>query len=294
MAQEPVKLNGGTCPSLETIGAFVDDRLKEREREVIAEHVATCETCYFVFTEAARTRVTTAPFDSAQGRQPRGQVVAFTRRVSWKIAMSGLAAAAMLLLAVNVWRPFGVSDDQRALGELVAAVGTARTFEPRLTGGFAYAPVRGPVRGPNDAATLSPDARIAIAEIEKQYTAEPVAATAALIAGDPDRAITILDAASRNNPNDAKILSDLSAAYLVRADRTGNKADTSQALATANRALEIERLLPEAMFNRALALQTLGQVEDARIAWQAFLTIDDRSGWADEARARLRILSTQP
>jgi hypothetical protein len=52
--------------------------------------------------------------------------------------------------------------------------------------------------------------------------------------------------------------------------------------------------MPEALFNRALALQMLGQNADARTAWQSFLTIDDRSGWADEARVRLRILSTQP
>jgi tetratricopeptide (TPR) repeat protein len=154
--------------------------------------------------------------------------------------------------------------------------------------------VRGPVRGPNDAVNLSPDVRIAIAEIEKQHAAEPVAAAAALIAGDPDRAITILEAASSTTPTDAKIASDLSAAYLLRADRQKNKADASKALAAANRALEIDRLLPEALFNRALALQIIGQNEDARAAWQAYLTIDDRSGWADEARARLRILSTQP
>jgi hypothetical protein len=48
------------------------------------------------------------------------------------------------------------------------------------------------------------------------------------------------------------------------------------------------------MFNRALALQMLGTVDDARTAWQSYLTIDDRSGWADEARARLRQLSTPP
>lgn len=289
-----MKVNGGTCPSLETIGAFVDGRLMDRERETIADHLASCETCYFVFSEAARTRVA-APFDSAQGRQPHGEVRPFVpRRAAWKIAMSGLAAAAVILIAVNVWSPFNANDDERALATLVTAVGTARTFEPRLTGGFAYAPVRGPVRGSNDAAALSPDARIAIAEIEKQFTAQPIAATAALIAGDADRAITILDAASRTHPDDAKILSDLSAAYLVKAERTTSRADASSALAMANRALEIERLLPEAMFNRALALQTLGQIEDARTAWQGFLTIDDRSGWADEARARLRILSTRP
>jgi tetratricopeptide (TPR) repeat protein len=280
-----MKLNGGTCPSLETIGAFVDGRFKDREREKIADHLASCETCYFVFAEAARTRVTA---------QPRAEVVPFTpRRMTWQI-MAGLAAAAMVVLAINVWRPFGASGDDRALGELVAAVGTARTFEPRLTGGFAYAPVRGPVRGSNDAPNLSPDVRIAIAEIEKQRAARPIAAAAAIVAGEPDRAVSILETASEQNPASAQILSDLSAAYLVLAERNNSDTDAGRGLATANRALEIDRLMPEALFNRALALQMLNMTDDARTAWQSYLTIDDRSGWADEARARLRLLSNRP
>jgi tetratricopeptide (TPR) repeat protein len=279
-----MKVNGGTCPSLETIGAFVDGRLMERERETIADHVASCEACYFVFSEAARTRVTA---------QAKSNVVSFQpRRMTWRIT-AGLAAAATIVLAVNLWGPRG-NGDQQALEQLVAAVGTARTFDARLTGGFVYAPVRGPVRGSNDTANLSPDVRIAIAEIEKQHAAEPIAATAALVSGDPNRAISILEAASKANPNDAKILSDLSAAYLTQASLTNNTENASRALAMANRALEIDRLMPEAMFNRALALQTIGQIDDARAAWQAYLTIDDRSGWADEARTRLRILSNQP
>jgi tetratricopeptide (TPR) repeat protein len=280
-----MKLNGGTCPSLETIGAFVDGRFKDREREKIADHLASCETCYFVFAEAARTRVTA---------QPRAEVVPFTpRRMTWQM-MAGLAAAAMVVLAINVWRPFGASGDDRALGELVAAVGTARTFEPRLTGGFAYAPVRGPVRGSNDAPNLSPDVRIAIAEIEKQRAAHPIAAAAAIVAGEPDRAVSILETASEQNPASAQILSDLSAAYLVLAERNNSDTDAGRGLATANRALEIDRLMPEALFNRALALQMLNMTDDARTAWQSYLTIDDRSGWADEARARLRLLSNRP
>jgi tetratricopeptide (TPR) repeat protein len=284
-------LNGGECPSLETIGAFVDGRFKDREREVIADHLASCETCYFVFSEAARTRVTALPASNVHLRQGYGgQVRAFVPRLTWKMT-TGLAAAAVLVLAVNIWRPFGPAD-QRALDDLVAAVGTGRTFEARLTGGFAYAPVRGPVRGPNDAANLPPDVRIAIAEIEKQFTARPIAATAALIGGDTTRAISILEAAAQTDPNNPRILSDLSAAHLVLAQRNNSKEDASRALAMANRALESDRLMPEALFNRALALEISGLREDARAAWQAYLTIDDRSGWADEARARLRILAT--
>ena len=61
VASEPMKVNGGTCPSLETIGAFVDGRFEDREREAIADHLASCETCYFVFSEAARTQVVAQP-----------------------------------------------------------------------------------------------------------------------------------------------------------------------------------------------------------------------------------------
>jgi tetratricopeptide (TPR) repeat protein len=280
-----MKVNGGTCPSLETVGAFVDGRLMDRERETIADHLASCETCYFVFSEAARTRTTA---------QTKGEVVPFPpRRVTWKTVAAGLAAAAVLLLAVNVWYPFGVNGDERALATLVAAAGTTRTTESRLTGGFAYAPVRGPVRGATDV-ELSPDTRIAIAEIEKQYAAKPVAATAALISGDTNHAIDILEAHSQLRPNDPKILSDLAAAYLARAVRASSTDDVARALKAANGALEIDRLMPEALFNRALALQMSGVTDEARIAWQAYLAVDDRSGWADEARARLRILSNQP
>ena len=276
-----MKLNGGTCPSLETIGAFVDGRFKDREREVIADHLATCETCYFVFSEAARTQVTETAI-------PEPQPIPAWRRMRWQYT-AGLAAAAMIVLAVNVFVPFGASGDERALNQLVAAVGTERTVESRLTGGFAHAPVRA-VRGSNDI-NLSPDVRIAIAEIEKQYSAKPVAATAAIISGDTNQAILILEAQSRLRPNDAGILSDLSAAYLARA-RSAD--DASSALAAADRALAIDRLMPEALFNRALALQMSSRTGDARIAWQAYLAVDDRSGWADEARAHLRILSNQP
>jgi hypothetical protein len=285
MAPEAMKVNG-TCPSLETIGAFVDDRLKDREHEVIADHVASCEACYFTFTEAARYKATGGTREIAPPA-PKPIPIWQSRGV-----LAGLAAAAMLVIAVNVWSPGGDAD-QQALDHLVTAVGTARTFEPRLTGGFAYAPVRGPVRGANDI-TLSPDVRIAIAEIEKQTAARPVAASAAMIAGDTSKAIGILEATAKTGAPTAKIYSDLAAAYLIRAERTSTPTDASIALAMANRALELDRLMPEALFNRALALEANKLTSEARTAWQAYLTIDNRSGWADEARARLRVLSPQP
>jgi tetratricopeptide (TPR) repeat protein len=281
-----MKVNGGSCPSLETIGAFVDGRFKDREREVVAEHLASCEACYFVFAESARLRAAAQPV----------VIRTFTpRRIAWAAA-STLAAAASIVFAVNLFFS-GARAEEAALEELVAAVGTARTFDARLTGGFAYAPVRLVRSGGGDAPSLSPDARIVVAQIEKEFASESgsrIHGVAALVAGDADRAVQTLEQATRERTTDARLLSDLAAAYLVRGERTKNPEDNSRALATANRALEIDRLLPEALFNRALALERLQMNADARKAWEAFVSIDDRSGWGDEARARLRILSNQP
>jgi hypothetical protein len=90
------------------------------------------------------------------------------------------------------------------------------------------------------------------------------------------------------------VLSDLAAAYLVRARDKSQSEDLSKALAAANRALTADRSLREIWFNRAKALEWLSMPREAREAWQSYLTIDDRSGWADEARAHLRSLENQP
>ncbi len=288
MAAEQVKLNVGSCPSLETIGAFLDGRFKDREREIVAEHLASCESCYFVFTEAARANAAREAVPV-----PAPQPMVWTRAI-----VPALGLAATLFLVVNIYTRYGVDTNAVALGELAAAMGTQRVVEPRMTGGFAYGPVIGTRRAlQNGRPPLSPDARIVIARLERDYAGRPAAqayGTAALLSGDADRAITSLEAAARDRSNDARVLSDLEAAYLVRAELTGSDKNAALALAVADRAIAADRLLPEALFNRALALERVQRAEDARAAWQAFLAIDNTSGWADEARAHLRILSGQP
>ena len=292
-------LNRGGCPPLETIGAFLDGRLEGPARETMAEHLAECETCYFVFSEAAAIPRETIVVAEDEDERTRRRIAETRRRVMWAAGV-GLAAAAILLLAVNVYWLAGRPADNPALDDLVAAVGSERIIEPRLTGGFAYGPLR-TVRSAQPAAgALSPDVRIAIARIEKETEGSTSASSrhargiAALISGDADRAIGLLAEAAELQPGDARMLNDLASAWLVRAGRDGRADDLSRALATTNRALERDRLLPEALFNRAHALERLGRLDDARLAWQAYLAIDDRSGWADEVRARLRTLNGHP
>jgi len=179
---------------------------------------------------------------------------------------------------------------------LVAAVGTDRPFEPRVSGGFAYGPVRGPVRGPGSAVS-SPDVRIAVATIEKETARDRSAKNlhelgiGYLITDDIQNAIVVLERAVTRESS-ARALSDLSAAYLVRGVRENRPEDLSHALAFARQALQRDGSMREALFNRAFALERLSMVDDARQAWHAYLKVDNASGWAAEARVHLQQLNS--
>ena len=278
-------LNG--CPELEVIAAFLDRQLGDSDRAEVAGHLSTCETCYFVFSEAAQTKPTATPVTS--GATSWWQ----SKRVIWPAAAAGLAAAASLVLAVSGVLPLGRASAPE-LTALVAAVGTDRTIEPRLTGGFVHGRFRGPVRSSEVAQReLTPDVRIAAAVIEKEtgslQSAEAlhVRGVALLVIGEVERAVATLETASSLHPTNARILSDLAAAYLVSADRSNRAEDLRQALAVTNRAIAADRSLPEAWYNRAFTFDRLSLPREARDAWQTYLTLDQQSGWADEARVRL-------
>ena len=293
MAAEVMKRDVNGCPELEAIAAFLDRRLGDSDRAEIAGHLSSCETCYFVFSEAAQVKPT-----ATTGTTMVAASWWRSNRVMWPAAAAGLAAAATLALAVSGLLPMGRSSAPE-LTALVAAVGTDRTIEPRLTGGFAHGRFRGPVRSSEIAQRdLTPDVRIAAAVIEKetgsQRSAEAlhVRGVALLVIGEVERAVATLENASSLHPTDASILSDLAAAYLVSAERGNRAEDLRQALAVTNRAIAAERGLAEAWYNRAFAFDRLALPREARDAWQTYLTLDQQSGWAEEARARLAALDT--
>jgi tetratricopeptide (TPR) repeat protein len=293
VAAEVIKRDVNGCPELEVIAAFLDRRLDDTDRAEVAGHLSSCESCYFAFSEAAQIQPVLAKVASTPSWWTNN-------RILWSSAAAGVAAAATVVLAITGTLPFGRSSAPE-LTTLVAAVGTDRTIEPRLTGGFAHGPLRGALRSSETTGmNLSPDVRIAAAEIEKTTGGQQSAGAkqargiASLIVGDIDRAVATLEEAAAQSPSNARILNDLAAAYLVRGQRSGQSEDLSKALASVNRALNADRSLREAWFNRAYALERLSMTKESRDAWQAYLTIDDRSGWADEARAHLRAFTAQP
>jgi tetratricopeptide (TPR) repeat protein len=111
-----------------------------------------------------------------------------------------------------------------------------------------------------------------------------------LVTGEIDRAIPLLEQAVEGQAPHARMLSDLAAAYLVRATRDNRQQDLAKALAAADRAVKADPSLAEALFNRALALERLTLVDEAREAWEEYLRVDDQSGWTTEARTHLQAL----
>jgi CHAT domain-containing protein len=315
VAPEAVKRDAGECPDFETVAAYLDGRLDEAKRTRVTAHLASCEECYFVFSEAAQTHLTRKAVERRRLR--RWWPAALTRpMVEWPLAgayarvemplsmwLVALAFAVAILLVVGTgelawrWR----SGEPPELRALVAAVGTDRTIEPRLTGGFAYGPLRGAMRtGEPSATSLPVDVRIAAVRIEKEATEHRTPQTlkalgiAYLVTGDASHAVLVLEEAADQTKDNAQILCDLSAAYLMRATRNNEPQDFGKALTMADRAVKVDPRLAEGWFNRASVLEHLSLWDEARQAWQDYLKVDSKSGWAEEARNRLKTIPGTP
>jgi CHAT domain-containing protein len=103
-----------------------------------------------------------------------------------------------------------------------------------------------------------------------------------------DRSISYLTMASNSNgPYQDRALSDLSAALLIRAERSQDVRDVLQAIEAADSALRIDQSSLPALFNLAVALETAGIDDQAVTAWKDYLTKDDASQWSREAHLHL-------
>jgi len=264
------------------------------------EHVAGCPECYEVFAETVQFGLAEAEAEAVKRTGARvAAPFAFLRRPAFK-TVAGLATAAVLLLASGLWfyRARFHRTPAPLVAELAEAMGARRFVEPRLTGGFRHGRLTTLRSGdtPQGLDAQSPAVLAAVARIREQAEGEtsPEALGALgityLVSGDAAAAVKALESASAQEPKNARLLSDLSAACLVRAAQADEPADIPKALEAAERAIALEDAPPEAYFNRALALEGLHLVDAARKAWEDYLQRDSTSGWADEARQHIEAL----
>ncbi len=208
-------------------------------------------------------------------------------RTAW-LAAAGIVAVALLTIPFLLrWR-----DPVRRLAALTPR--SERIVEARISGGFAWAPYRGPVRASDQAndprrMMLGGVAGDLIEAAEKNKTSEAqhLAGVARMLTGYPSGAVPVLQEAAQRDPSNASAWNDLAAAQYATASRDGRGSLYPEALASSDRALQLDPGLPEALFNHALVLERLGLTQQAHDAWQRYLATDPSSQWAEEARTRV-------
>lgn len=268
------------CLDAETLAAFAEGRLKRHEIPAVLAHLDGCQRCMHALETASAT-------PAAPSR----------RSAPW---LAAIAAALVIVVAgVVITRRLAVSSPPGRATLVALSPRQERMVEPRLTGGFPWAPYHGPMRAPD----TPPDPTqlrlggaageiLGRAQHDASTETQQAAGAALLLIERPLDAATRLRAAAERSPADATLWSDLGAAEYAAAVRTGRASLYPEALAALDHALRLRPDLPEALFNLALTLERLGLPSQAREAWQRYLAVDASSPWSAEARAHLERLPT--
>ena len=262
-------------PDHETLAALAAGTIDPVSRAAALAHVDACNEC-----TAALASATAYLRDEAQPAPNRSR---------WWLAVA--AAAVIAIVAI----PLMLRRNDSGMVRLVAlAPRTSRTIEPRLSGGFAWAPYNGPMRS---TVTEDDTARLKLAgaagdlidraQHDHSADAQRAAATALMLIGRSSDAIDRLQAVAQASPDDVRAWNDLAAARYAAAVQLRRPSLLPEALAAVDRALRVQPSAPEPLFNRALILERMGLTGEARAAWQRCLAVDSSSPWANEARQHL-------
>lgn len=274
------------CPESEILASYVDGRLSLVERARLESHLALCPTCIAVVAGVVRTLA------EVSVAMPQIAIDADISRVS-RPSLIGAVAAAAAVLAVLALPPsiqFWLDRDSPA-ATFQGDSGRERTIVGRLTEEF---PQGTSSTGRRDGTVAASDHILLIAgrireSFGQRHTPSDLHAlgVSLLLARRHHEAAESLVAASREQPGNARYLSDVAAVQLERARLGLRPDDLPRALASADRARRLDPSLREAWFNRALALTALSLNDQAKAAWTDYLARDSASPWADEARTRL-------
>jgi CHAT domain-containing protein/Tfp pilus assembly protein PilF len=214
---------------------------------------------------------------------------------SLKIAWIPLVVGGFAL----VWILTRPSEMERGLIALQAAYHQQRPLEPRISD-FSYAPPIVYRDGESDITQfdyLKRDqaARLLLDAVNGDPSTMNRHALGKyyLTSKDFDKAIDQFEQARKNRPVQYKVENDLGVAWMGKALMLGEKDPAAKgegltkALGYFNQALSVRPQYAEAIFNQALCYQGLKLHQQASEAWQRYLSLDEQSEWAKEAKKRL-------
>ena len=206
-------------------------------------------------------------------------------------------ATLLLVLALGVWWMWHESSLARGVAALHQAY--PRPLEARLSN-FNYAPwsqQRGAAPESKDSVAADLAKRSLLDAVSEQPNSASHHALGQfyLARGELDQAIKQFEDALKTDTQNAQLHSDYGAALLEKgkplpADNEQRKELFARSLDQLNQALQLNRSLLEALFNRALLYQSMNLLSQARADWQKYLEQDPHSPWADEARQNLKSL----
>lgn len=262
----------GACPSPDVLYLFVEGQTGERAIDV-ARHLGTCPDCRFIVRE------TRAFLDQeAEGNEIPTSAGA---GIWW------LAAAAAMIIAVAALQIIRSPDPAIRFDRALARSGV-RPVEGRLSG-MKYKPF---VARRGDTDPIPPTIH-AMADAVVRDTRPANArewhrrGVALLVKGNAKAAGAAFARATELAPDQPRYWSDLAAARIASGVADADPLVLAAATVDASRALRLSPNMPEARFNLALALERRGLEKEAFLAYRAYVALDDRSAWNDEARLRL-------
>ena len=196
-----------------------------------------------------------------------------------------------------IWKSFSASKDSEVLAALNKAYRAERPIESRITD-LEYAPVKNTRGGTDDDKTDKIEfdlaSRTALKAASDNPTAENLHDLGRVYLSEKkfDKAIEQFEKAVKLAPDNAKIHNDLGVAMLEKAktQQEKNLKLLTGAKEEFAKTIELDRTLLDAYFNQALCLQIMPGSPQAKEAWQKYLELDSKTGWAQEARENLNSL----
>lgn len=302
------------CPGEDRLRMLLPGQVEPGEAEKLLTHAAECDWCGTVLREAAQDLAEPPAGEEeelagnsrlADPRARRELVERIARPkpkndepwrpiFRWWWPAAGLAAAA---LAVAVGYPQWARSPAHT-EQLLAEAYTANRLTEMRVPGAQWGPVRTErSAGSSSSLNVPPALRDAQSNIGRGIEGHPndprwlrLQGEADLLDSHPDAAIPELERAHALLPGDTSILADLGAAFFQKAAQEDDPQLRTQAY---ERFAEGHRLKPDdpaLLFDLALAAESAYAFTVARDDWNAYLRIDSKSRWAEEAQRHLDLV----
>jgi tetratricopeptide (TPR) repeat protein len=294
---------GEHCPDAEQLLRLAAGLLEAQESAALMDHAAGCDACGTLLkiavedlqsveipaeaagamSEAFQTRMVSEL--RRQSRQDSTPTPIWLRRRVW--APVGIAAGVVLLvLAGKGTGLFGPSPER-----LVARAYEVNRIWPIRFPGASYTPVKSVERSASVGGTPLAEADAVVSKGLDAHPKDPhwlqLRSEVDFLRRRYDAAIADLQPFAEGSYISIDVWVNLGIAHLARGMADSEPADSEKAVEYFSRALDADARNPIALFNRALALETIFLWDRAEQDWKTYLEVDSASGWAAEARDHL-------